>query len=198
MTIKYLWVNRERPAVFSRRWFVVLAKRLLQFKALFVILFERQRLILSGVSVGALSIVKCRLIGRRVNLKVGSSSFLAESAEVVLHDTVEIGCCVVVNDGVRILTASHDVQSTSWQQVSNPIYIEDYAWIATGAILLPGVRIGKGAVVGAGAVVGRDVDPFSVVIGNPAKKVSERVGNLKYNPVAFCAPYEAWVGVSDE
>lgn len=74
------------------------------------------------------------------------------------------------------------------------IVIHDYAWIATGAIILPGVTIGKGAVVGAGAVVARDVEAFTVVTGNPARVVSQRVQELDYSPVDLCAPYEAWLG----
>ena len=50
-----------------------------------------------------------------------------------------------------------------------PIVIEDDVWIGTGSIILPGVKIGKGAVVAAGSVVTKDVEAFTVVAGNPAK-----------------------------
>ena len=48
-------------------------------------------------------------------------------------------------------------------------------WIATGAIILPGVTVGEGAVVGAGSVVARDVPPWTVVAGNPAREIKKRV-----------------------
>ena len=54
---------------------------------------------------------------------------------------------------------------------SQPVIIEDDAWIGAGAILLPGVSIGTGAIVGAGSVVTKDVAPFSIVAGIPAKMI---------------------------
>ena len=54
------------------------------------------------------------------------------------------------------------------------------AWIAYRAIILPGVTIGEGAVVGAGAVVNRDVPPFTIVAGSPARPVGERSRDLNY------------------
>jgi maltose O-acetyltransferase len=52
-----------------------------------------------------------------------------------------------------------------------PVVIEDDAWLGTSAVVLPGVRVGRGAVVGAGAVVTRDVPPFAVVAGAPARVI---------------------------
>ena len=57
-----------------------------------------------------------------------------------------------------------------------PVRVEEWADIGTGAILLPGVTVGKGSIVGAGAVVARDVPPFSVVAGVPARFVRWRDG----------------------
>lgn len=53
--------------------------------------------------------------------------------------------------------------------VLSPVVIEEDVWLGTGAIILPGVTIGKGAIVGAGAVVIKDVPPLTVVVGNPAR-----------------------------
>ena len=60
------------------------------------------------------------------------------------------------------------------QLVKKPIVIDDNAWVASRAIILPGVVIGKAAVVGAGAVVTKDVEPWTVVGGNPAKFIKKR------------------------
>ena len=57
---------------------------------------------------------------------------------------------------------------------SKPITIKDNVWVATGAIVLPGVTIGAGAVVAAGSVVVKDVEPWTVVGGNPAKFIKKR------------------------
>ena len=56
-----------------------------------------------------------------------------------------------------------------------PIMIGASAWVAGWSIILPGVTIGEGAVVGAGAVVTKDVEPWSVVAGNPAKFIKKRM-----------------------
>ncbi|HGE70735.1 TPA: acyltransferase [Candidatus Poribacteria bacterium] len=63
-----------------------------------------------------------------------------------------------------------------------PVVVEDNAWVTAGAIILPGVRIGKGSVVAAGAVVTRDVPPNTVVAGNPARVIKLLVCNPENGP----------------
>jgi maltose O-acetyltransferase len=102
---------------------------------------------------------------------------------------------VVINRNVVILTASHSIGDPEWKSYHRPVTIESYAWIATGAMLLPGVTIGRGAVVGAGAVVRIDVPALGVVVGNPARQIAHsRTANLDYLPTRLAAPYEAWLG----
>lgn len=60
------------------------------------------------------------------------------------------------------------------------VEIDDRAWLGSNVVVLPGVHIGEGAVCCAGCVVTKDVEPYSVVAGIPAKKVGERPRNLKY------------------
>jgi acetyltransferase-like isoleucine patch superfamily enzyme len=64
---------------------------------------------------------------------------------------------------------------STFDLITKPITIKDNVWIATGAMVLPGVTIGEGAVVAAGAVVTKDVDDWMVVGGNPAKVIKKRV-----------------------
>ena len=112
--------------------------------------------------------------GPAANLSVGEHTFISGSAEIVALDTVTIGSRVVINDRVTILTASHHVGRPGLATFKKPVRIEDYAWIAVGATILPGVTIGYGAVVGAGAVVAKDVPPLAVATGNPADDPAER------------------------
>lgn len=194
--ITYLWKNREAPDLLSKRWFVVWAKRALTSGGLLKIVFERFRLTIRGVTVGNLSVVRgVDINGRPLNLKIGTNTSLVGPLHIACHDIVEIGSHVTINSGVTILTASHSLSDPKWLSFKKPIYIKDYAWIATGATILPGVTIGRGAVVGAGAVVAKDLPDYSVAVGNPATiKENKRCMDLEYNPVIFCAPYEAWVG----
>ncbi|HEX8903241.1 MAG TPA: DapH/DapD/GlmU-related protein, partial [Longimicrobiaceae bacterium] len=114
---------------------------------------------------------------------------------VQLHAPVTIGDYVVINDGVRVLTGTHDVDDAAWALLARPVTIGDHAWIGTGAILLPGVEVGRGGVVGAGAVVTRNVEPFEVVGGNPARHIRQRrCTTFSARPTRLLGVVEAWLG----
>ncbi|WP_425562996.1 DapH/DapD/GlmU-related protein [Mucilaginibacter gynuensis] len=80
-----------------------------------------------------------------------------------------------------IWTLHHDYNTTDFAQVGKTVVIEDYAWLCSRSVILPGVTIGKGAVVAAGAVVTRDVQPYTVVGGIPAKPIAKRMEDLTYD-----------------
>jgi acetyltransferase-like isoleucine patch superfamily enzyme len=87
---------------------------------------------------------------------------------------------VSVSPGVWLLTDQHDMNDPGFAEVFGPIEIDDYVWIGSRALVLPGVKIGKGAVVAAGAVVTRDVAPYVVVGGVPARQIGTRSTDLRY------------------
>lgn len=93
---------------------------------------------------------------------------------------VQIADNVNISSYVKIISAEHDVKSPTFEGIIGAIEIQKNAWIATGAMILPGVKIGEGAVVAAGAVVTKDVEPFTVVGGVPARKIGERCKELNY------------------
>lgn len=93
---------------------------------------------------------------------------------------ISIGNSVCIASYVKLITGSHDINSPTFDAKFAPIIIEDYVWICTGAIITQGVKIGKGAVVAAGAVVTKDVEPYTIVGGVPAKKIADRTTNLDY------------------
>lgn len=196
--LQFLWTSRERPELGSRRWVVVWAKRALQFRALMSMTWHRRKLRSRGTQIGRLSVLDSPdLKGPGANISIGERTFIARSVEIVALEKVTIGSRVVINDRVTILTGSHHVGDPTWRQFRKPVRIDDYAWIAVGATILPGVTIGYGAVVGAGAVVAKDVPPLAVATGNPASiRLDVRPRDLDYDPVIFLAPYEAWIGRS--
>lgn len=125
-------------------------------------------------------------------LSVGEYTFVGR-AELSVHACLTIGARVCINDGAKILTASHDIKHPNWPTLAKPVTIEDYAWIAVNAIILPGVTIGRGAVVGAGAVVAKDVPPYGLAVGNPARIFeSRRPETLDYSPTASLALFGSW------
>jgi maltose O-acetyltransferase len=132
--------------------------------------------------------------GRLERLRIGSDCTIGR-VQIQLHAEVTIGNCVVINDGCRLLTGTHDIHSPHWELIAKPIVVEDFAWIAMGATVLPGVTIGRGAVVGAAAVVTKSVAPLNIVVGNPANVVGERAAaDFSYCPSRFNALFESWLG----
>jgi maltose O-acetyltransferase len=90
---------------------------------------------------------------------------------------VEIGNRVMIASHVAISSLTHDHSRQSMRHspvVQKKIVIEDDVWIGAGAVILPGITLGHGAVVGAGAVVTKDVPPYSIVVGNPARILKMR------------------------
>ena len=75
---------------------------------------------------------------------------------------------------MKLLAGYHDISTLNFAFRTKPITIGSCVWIATGAMVLPGVAIGDGAVVAAGAVVTKDVEPWTVVGGNPARFIKKR------------------------
>jgi acetyltransferase-like isoleucine patch superfamily enzyme len=193
-SLNYLWTNRSKSKFLSKGFFVSWAKRILTSKMLMENNKRRKKLISKGAIIADTAEIGVTNIGgKKSNLTVGEFSFIGK-VEIALHDKVSIGDFVCINDGAILLSASHDVSDPLWRHKKRPIQIDDYAWIATNAILLPGVKIGRGAVVGAGAVVSKDVADYCIVIGNPAKVIhKKRTEILNYNPCEFLAANNAWI-----
>lgn len=95
---------------------------------------------------------------------------------------VRIGNDCNISPQVNIWTLQHDMNDPDFRSAGGPVHVEDLVWIGNRAIVLPNVRLGEGCVVAAGAVVTRDVAPFTVVGGVPAKKIGERSRHLNSPP----------------
>lgn len=138
--------------------------------------WRRFLLRLFGAQIGrGVNILPSCKIWQPWNLTMGNYSCLSEKVDCYSVDKIFIGAQVVVSQGVFLCCASHDISSPIMELTYKPITIKDNAWIAAGAFVAPGVVIGEGAVVGARAVVTKDVAPWTVVAGNPAKFIKERV-----------------------
>ena len=108
-------------------------------------------------------------------LTMGEYACLSENVDCYSVDEIKIGDQATVSQCVKLCSASHDISSKIMELTYDPIVVGDNAWIAGWSIILPGVTIGEGAVVAAGAVVSKDVEPWTVVGGNPAKFIKKRV-----------------------
>lgn len=110
------------------------------------------------------------------NIYLGDHVYLNFNCVILDNNTVRFGSYVMVGPVVQFYTAAHPLQAEPRNQgweVAKAITIEDNVWIGGGAILLPGIHIGRNAVIGAGAVVTKDVPAFTVMAGNPARVIRE-------------------------
>lgn len=191
---KYLWKNRAKFDFGSKRFFEVWGKRILSAGELMARNVRRYRLNRQGADLDPTSVLgKTNREGKISNLTVGQFSFIGK-VQLGLHDKITIGDRVCINDGAALLSGSHDLYDPEWKHKTAPIVVHDYVWIATGAIILPGVTIGRGAVIAAGAVVTKSVPAGAVMIGNPAKALSKkRIEDLNYNPCGFLTANNAWL-----
>lgn len=105
---------------------------------------------------------------------IGWSCLLDGRGQLTIGDNVNISSYTIIH------TASHDLQSSGFEEFRAPVVIANRAWVSTRSLILPGVTIGEGAVVAAGAVVTKDVPPFTVVGGVPAVEVGHRNADLNY------------------
>ncbi len=99
------------------------------------------------------------------------------------RERITIGNNVVFGSGVHLWTEEHDLNDPYFRVTPNhsqPIIVEDYAWVCSDSTVLPGTHIGRGAVVASRACVVKDCEPYGVYGGIPAKKISERNVDLKY------------------
>ena len=112
------------------------------------------------------------------NIRFGKNVAINPEVFLLAREGIRLGDNVVLSARCMLIDAGLDVEdgapASDRRHSGAPITLEDSAWIGAGAIILPGVTIGKGAVVGAGSVVVKDVPAGSIVAGNPARVLRER------------------------
>ena len=111
---------------------------------------------------------------------MGEGSVINQKCRMDNRGGIYIGNSVSISAEVCILTADHDLQSPSFQGRTRRVAIEDFVFIGTRAVILPGVLIHEGAAVAAGSIVTKDVDPYTIVAGIPARMIGTRPRDLHY------------------
>ena len=138
------------------------------------------KLYLTGFGAGTSVQANCRFLnGRKVHLgkrNVINFGCLFDGRKFY----IKTGDDVSIGPEAAILTLGHDPQSPAFADKGGDVIIGNRVWIAYRAIVLPGIIIGDGAVIGAGAVVTKNVEPYAIVAGNPARKIGERNQDLSY------------------
>lgn len=116
-------------------------------------------------------------------LHIGQGSIIGDKSTLDARNGIFIGKNVNFSTNVSIWTEQHDYKDPYFKCNSNPSFavtIKDNVWIGPNVTILPGVTIGEGAVLGAGAVVTKDIEPYTLYGGIPAKKITNRPQNILY------------------
>jgi maltose O-acetyltransferase len=118
------------------------------------------------------------------NFNMGSESVVNSNCRLDTRGGIKIGNNVSISNDVIILTADHDMDTPSMLGRTKYVEVDDYAWIGTRAMIMPGVCVRNGAVVAAGAIATKNVEPFAVVAGVPAKLIKYRRSDTPYSYTA--------------
>jgi putative colanic acid biosynthesis acetyltransferase WcaF len=108
------------------------------------------------------------------HLTLHQSACIGHKAEIYNLGHITLGKRCVVAQQAYLCTGTHDLEHPKVPLQTAPIVIGDHAFIGVRALIMPGVTVGEGAVVGGGAVVTKDVEPWTIVAGNPAKPIKTR------------------------
>lgn len=142
---------------------------------------------LSGMTIGPQSTIHMMArIYYPAGISIGQGTLIGEKATLDgrrqlpnSHGGLRIGNHVDIASEVMIWTSEHDVKSSEMTTIEERVVIGDYVFIGPRAIIMPGVIIGEGAVVAAGAIVTKDVEPYQIVAGVPAKVIAQRPATAK-------------------
>ena len=133
---------------------------------------------LTGVKMGKGSVIHmwANFFDPR-GISIGQDTIVGDHCFLDGRDKLIIGNHTDIASQVLIYNSEHDLESEDFKAITSAVEIGDYVFIGPRAIILPGVKIGDGAAVAAGAVVTKDVEPFTIVGGIPAKEIKKR--NIK-------------------
>jgi len=200
--INYI-INRIKQFISQRDMHGVLKPSVNENGVLFdgYIVEDRAKSSIDRVSIGKNSVLSCRIIFERDigAVTIGNDSFVGGS-QIICANKIDIGNDVLISWGCTI--ADHDSHSLDWRKraddvrswrkglivgglreatrlknwdvvETSPIHISDKVWIGMNSTILKGIKIGEGSVVAAGSMVTKDVPPWTLVAGNPARVIKD-------------------------
>ena len=125
------------------------------------------------------------------NISIGTGSIIGDKAILDGRNKIIIGENVNLSSNVQIWTEQHDHRDPEFRCSPNkqPVIIKDRVWIGPNSIILHSVTIGEGAVIAAGSIVTKNVEPYTIVAGIPAKKINNRNTDLHYTFTGEYIPF---------
>lgn len=117
-------------------------------------------------------------------VEIGHNVYFSEGVIIGGQNGVTIGNYALIGYNVNLISANHSYQNNLFPILKQglyggPIEIEDDVWIGSNVVVLPNVKIGRGAVIGANAVVTKNVEPYAIVGGVPAKLIKYRFNKME-------------------
>ena len=130
---------------------------------------------LFGASIGSdVHIYPTVMITLPWNLRVGSDASVGDRAILYNLGRISIGAAATISQGAHLCAGTHDYSRADLPLLKVPITIGEGAWVCADSFIGPGVNVGNYAIVGARAVAMRDVDEWSIMVGNPARMIGKR------------------------
>lgn len=108
------------------------------------------------------------------NLEIGEFAFIGPEVKVYSMAKITLAPYALASQGAHICAGTHDIEDVNFQLKALPVVIGSRAWIAADAFVGPGVHVGNGAVLGARGCAFRDLEPWTVYAGNPARPLKQR------------------------
>jgi acetyltransferase-like isoleucine patch superfamily enzyme len=136
-----------------------------------------------NVKIGPYSVFYCisQNPEHPAKIKIGENTYIGDLNNIRAGGgEINIGKNCLISQQVAIVASNHSISKTApicfqpWDTKKVGVNIEDDVWIGAGSKIMPGVTIGKGAIIGAGSVVTKDVESYSITVGNPAKHIKYR------------------------
>ena len=138
-------------------------------------------LFLFGIKIGKRSKVHRKVkffhVGRLI---IGEDSTINFGCYLDNRRGIYIGKNVGIAHDTKIYTLGHDLDNSEFKTKGASVCIEDNVFIFSNSMIMPGVKIGEGAVVLAGSVVTKDIEPYTIIGGNPARKIKDRIKEINY------------------
>lgn len=138
-----------------------------------------------GIEIGNDSSVAMGCFVTGCNIVIGDNTVINRYTYLDGRAGVKIGNNVNISHYTLIQSLTHDPQNRDFICLVKPVIIHDHVWVGARAIILPGVIVGEGAVIAAGAVVSKDVQPYTIVGGNPARHIKDRCKDIAYRSKYF-------------
>lgn len=113
------------------------------------------------------------------NLRCDDGACIGERAIIYNAALVHLGSHAIVSQHAYVCAATHDIDDPGFPIITAPITIGPYAWICARASVLPGLTVHEGAVLGLGAVTSKDLEPWQVYAGVPARRVRQRARHIR-------------------